>query len=107
MKTIKREISKGRQDVSYVEILTLADYKIKVSICSDAYDFQSYARIYVWKDLAWSLIDTIRYSEMSTKPGLVYSPKTIDPSYFLHDRDSLIEIAEKILETGSHAIKGK
>jgi hydrogenase maturation factor len=97
MKLIKKEISKGKQDCNYEEILSMNDYKIRVSIKSDAYSFQNYARVFVFKDLAWSQIDNIHYSQMKTKSELAYV-SNVTENDFKMDRDALIKTAKKVLE---------
>jgi hypothetical protein len=96
-KQIELSIAAGRQDVKYKLIGQLGEYKIKIEIRSDSYAFQCYARVYVWKDLEWSFIDSIHHAGMSTKSGLVYTSDPEDATQFKHDKDKLIDIATKIL----------
>jgi hypothetical protein len=96
MKTIKLEISKGSQDVIYKEILNLGKHKVQITIRSDAYNFQSSAKISVWKDLEWSLIDSIHHGQMKTRHGLAYD-NYVERDFKL-DRDTLLKVAKQILE---------
>lgn len=103
MKTIKKQISKGSQDLNLLELLQLDDHKLRLIIKSDTYRFQCYAKIYVWSDTnkEWSLIDSIHPDNMQTKEKLCHLPHNVDYkksfNVFAKDRKSLIDIAKKIL----------
>ena len=103
MKTLKKEISKGKQDLNFLELLQLDDHKLRITIKSDSYRFQCYAKIYVWSDTnkEWSLIDSIHPDNMQTEDKLAYMSRDIDYkksfNLFAKDRKSLIDIAKKIL----------
>ena len=62
VKKIEETFFKGSQSVNFKGIYKLNDFKIKIEIKKDSYDKQSYARVYVWKNLEWSLVDYIPYS---------------------------------------------
>ncbi len=109
MKTISKSISKGQHSVNYKEILKVDGVKLRIIIESDAYDFQSCARIQKWNGDEWHIIDSIHYSEMNTPYSLVYkacnqprvlSPDTImknNDQFFKKDRDILIDIAREVI----------
>jgi hypothetical protein len=70
--TLSLEFGKGHQSIDRTELLQFGDYKLKISIKSDAYKRQSYARIYVFKDLEWSRLANIHSQQMDTPEGLCY-----------------------------------
>jgi hypothetical protein len=98
--SLSTEFSVAEQDVYYTEILTLKgnkEYKCKLEIRSNSYQFQSYARAYVWSQeaLKWNLVDDIAYTNMTTKEGLGYYPDVKKSGakflHFMADRDLLIQ----------------
>jgi hypothetical protein len=101
--TIVEKISKGQQDMtlSLVEkaFTDQGIFKLKYSIKSDSYDFQSHAVVYVWseKDMTWNKLHSIPYSEMQTPPKLVYRQDGALKSNFQKDFDELRRIAFEIL----------
>jgi len=90
------------QAMGYTEIIKIGEEKIRITIKSDSYDFQSYARVKVWnaKDKKWNFVDSISYSEMNTPAKLYYQrnkKERHDDSYYKKDRDLLLEMAIAIL----------
>lgn len=59
IKQIEETFFKGSQSVNFKGIYKMNDLKVKIEVKKDSYDFQSYARCYVWKDLEWSFVDSI------------------------------------------------
>ena len=107
MESIDVKVSKGRQDLRYLEILKMGGKKFRISIRSDSYDFQCHAKISIWnsdKD-EWNLVYSIPYSEMKTESKLYYicKSKKIDlksysaKSKFKEDREELIRLADEIV----------
>jgi hypothetical protein len=102
MKTIEQSINKGQQSLDYKELLNFNGVKLKISIKSDSYKQQCFAKIEVWNDFKWNLIDSIHYNEMNTDSKLVYnfsseSPNKSDNHLFKADRNKLLDIAKSIL----------
>jgi len=60
------------QSISYREIYTLQNKKIKLAIKSDSYRNQCYSKASVLKNDEWTDIYTIPYSLMQTPEGLAY-----------------------------------
>lgn len=103
MKTIKKQISKVSQDLQLNEIIELNKHKLRISIKSDTYPFQCYAKIYVWSNFKedWSLIDSIHPDSMATPSKLYYSAKSdykTSFNLFAADRKKLIDVAKKVLD---------
>ena len=100
-KTLHKEISKGGQSVKYVETLEFKKNKLRISIYSDAYDFQSYARIEAFSptELKWNGLAGIHYGVMKTPAKLYYQPNNggLAESHFMADRDNLLQQAVAIL----------
>lgn len=91
------EVSAGSgQTNTYTETLKVGAHKLRIRISSDSYDFQSSARIEVWRpaDLKWSFIADIHYSRMATRASYVHAT----PTHFKADRDNLLAQALQILE---------
>jgi hypothetical protein len=105
MSVISKEIGKSGQSVIYKEIteITIGDVlstkteKILIEIKSDSYAFQSYARVSVWDNKKWNLIDHIHHSNMATETGLAYKPFKIGEEFFNVDRNKLVKIAQTLL----------
>jgi len=89
----------GRQSQEYklTAKITKGDqsYKVLVHIDRDSYNFQSGARISVWKPdaLEWNQVASIPYNEMATTHGA----RNNQPSCFATDKDRLMKLAENIL----------
>jgi hypothetical protein len=100
-----KEMSLGQQDLIFTEIYSIDGYRVKISIRSDSYDFQSYAHAYVWKkeSLEWSKVASIHYGQMKTEAKLYYRcPRNGPPAkamenFFEDDRQRLKKEAHFIL----------
>lgn len=106
MKIIKEEYSLGTQSASFTKIVEGDNgLKIKISITSDTYDFQSYARLSAFnpQTLDWNVIDSIPFSNMKTPPKLYYHVQapsknaSVLAHYFAEDINTLVSNAEAIL----------
>tara|TARA_B100000073_G_C23609123_1_gene523771 strand:- start:320 stop:634 length:315 start_codon:yes stop_codon:yes gene_type:complete len=103
MKSIKKQISKGKQDLQLDEMIQLDDHKLRITIKSDSYRSQCYAKIYVWSKHKeeWSLIDSIHPDNMQTEEKLSYAVSNTDYKksfhLFANDRKQLIDVAKKVL----------
>lgn len=97
--TISAEVYKGGQDLKYNEVLSFVlgtkKHKLRVSICSDSYRGQCYARIKRWSGSTWQLVHSI--DDMKTGSKLVYHNPTPGPEAFEADRKELIRVAERVL----------
>lgn len=98
-----QEFLKGRQSAiceTHLEITAgpLKGAKIRTTVKSDSYKFQSYAVLDIWKndELKWSRVCNIHYSAMSTKEGLYVYPN-IGLTHFIIDNQDLLTKAEMIL----------
>ena len=100
VKTIDKRICHGGQDVDYVEVLQAGDHKLRVKIRSDAYAFQSYARVERWDGEKWQFLHGLGSSNMRTPTGLYTVHRAVDghlETKFRKDRDELVRLAEAIL----------
>lgn len=102
MKTLSTEVGLGRQDLNYKEIIEHKGHKLRVSIKSDSYDFQSSAKVEVFDNMKWNHVDGIHFSQMKTPATLYVIPKgEKDLSKFAHffkaDRDRLVKLAKDVL----------
>ena len=103
-KTIESIIyQSSNQSLSYRELYSLNNKKIKLEIKSDSYRNQCFARAYVLKNDEWSQIYSIPYSLMQTPDSLAYhseykknNPKLAEPK-FKADIAKLKEYIGKIL----------
>lgn len=99
---ISEEIGTGSQNLNFERIFKIGENKLRISIKSDSYDFQSYARIEIYNpnDYKWNVLHSIHYSKMQTASKLYYKHHrngTIPVSEFQKDIDTLIKVAEQIL----------
>ena len=97
MKTITKEIDKGRQAVIYTEILKQGTNKFRVRIKSDSYEFQCFASVDYWNGNEWKNVHTKKFDNMKTPNGLAYVSGEIGQTKFKQDRDDLINIALEIV----------
>lgn len=99
MKTIQHVIARGQQDYSLLSVFSINNLRLRVQIKSDAYDFQSYARIDMFHkgEGKWERVADIPFAAMHTKSGLHYLPKPPTDSDFDADRLELIRLAKEIL----------
>lgn len=95
--TISKEVSEGKQDVRYTEVMSLLigrkKHKLRVKIRSDFYQEQCFARVERWSGSTWSVVHSIE--AMKTKNGLHGLKK--DGTAFKEDRDELVRVAERVL----------
>lgn len=69
---LREEVSKGCQDVVATRTYQLGEYKVRLTVRSDPYDFQCEAHADVWSRsaLKWQCLTKIPFSNMSTPTGL-------------------------------------
>ena len=94
--SVEEEILKGQQSVIFKELLTYGDHTLQISIKSDAYDFQSYAKLERWDGNKWQLVCSRHHSIMNT-PFKLYVSQLVTKRVFLLDRRSLINSMKLIL----------
>ena len=98
-KKIDESVSKGQQDAIARRVLVLdGQFEVRLTVRSDSYDFQSYARAEVWNpvDLKWNIVHTIHFSDMLTPAGLVYR-QGLSLANFHTDMERLLEATKEIL----------
>ena len=96
--TITQEISRGRQTVTFAEVLRCDNgAKLRIVIKSDSYDFQSSAKVSLWDGAAWQFAHGIHYSQMATPSGLWTSASKVSVGTFRADRDELIRVASALM----------
>lgn len=94
--TITQSVAASGQSVKYLEVFTApSGVRFQVSIKSDAYDIQSFARISRWDGDKWQLVHHIHHAVMKTAPALVYLPNNTgeDARHFQADREELVRVA--------------
>lgn len=98
---IEQSISRGRQDVTARRILRVGPHKVRLTVKSDSYDFQCFARAEVWNpaDLKWNQVHSIHYAEMATPEGLCYHPNKsgLKITHFTRDFDRLLTMVKQII----------
>lgn len=97
--TISKEVYKGSQSLNLTEVVSVLigkqKHKLKISIKSDSYRQQCYARIKRWTGSAWNEVH--RILDMKTKEGLAYRRPTPQADAFKEDRNELLRVAERVL----------
>ena len=85
--------SKGGQSVIYRAIYEFNGHKVRLTIKSDSYANQSYARMDIFNptDLKWNRLHYLHYADMHTETGLCYRPNNqgLDLSHFEVDAGTL------------------
>lgn len=97
--TISKEVHKGHQSLTLTEVVSVLidkdKHKLRVTIKSDSYKQQCYARIKRWTGSAWNEVHHIL--EMKTPEGLCYRRPQPGPDAFKEDRNELLRVAERVL----------
>ncbi len=107
-KSLSLDVVKGKQSIEYREVLEFehtTKQKLKIEMKNDSYDFQSYARIYLWNGQEWTLLDSIHYTLVNFRPATGYSLSNETPQqvhqknvgYFKQDQQTLLKRAYDIL----------
>lgn len=73
----------------------VTDIRVRYTVHVDSYDFQSWAKAEVWKDMAWSAIHKIPGQALKTRASYV-DPK-VKPSAFDADITELRSVTKKVL----------
>ena len=95
---IHSEISKGRQDAKIVQVWKVGEYKVRLTILSDSYDFQSRAFAEVWNpnELKWNNVHSIPFSQMQT-PHKLYYDRMVGKHHFQRDLDTLMSMVRSVI----------
>lgn len=91
---------KGQQSVNYRQIITLENFKVKLEIKRDSYDFQSSAVASVWstESMEWKNVYSIPGQLMKTSDNMVHGVEKVIPSnIFSMDIQTLLTGAKSIL----------
>ena len=96
---IDETYSKGRQSTVAIKIVTIGTFKVRFTIKSDSYDFQSHAKaeIFNFETLSWNNLHHIPFAQMKTPIGLVYKPDGLSKGYYSSDFATLNDVVTKIL----------
>lgn len=98
---LEEAINQGRQDVTARRILSLGDFNVRLTIRSDSYQFQSFARAEVWSQatLSWNQVHSTHYAEMATPEGLCHLPNEqgLKINNFILDFNRLLTMVQQIL----------
>ena len=94
---IDRQVNKGRQDVTCVSYEEINGSSVKLSIKSDSYENQSYARASIFDGAKWNVVYHIHYNEMKTPHKLAYTETNDMEMKFLADLRRLREKTHIIL----------
>lgn len=101
MKTLLEQIRITWQTVFYKKVYKENGNKFMLEIASDDYDFQCYAKVYVWSGIEKGWILVARLENMETESELRYkvNDNSIDnKKYFEKDIAKLENIAKEIVE---------
>lgn len=100
MSSVRITISPQRSSVQYSELLELGQFRCRIRIKSDDFDFQSHAVAEVWSEqtLSWNEAARIPYTRMKTPHGLPYRKPLHVAETFKADRDALEEQLRWVLK---------
>lgn len=76
-KVLSKTQTVGDQNVERLELLQFGEHKLRLSICSNAYKFQSSATVDVLESspaVKWNRIVYRPHGDMKTREGLCYMP---------------------------------
>ena len=97
--TISAELYKGSQSLTLTEVVSLLinskKHKLRVTIKSDSYRQQCYARVDRWTGSTWNKVHHVL--DMKTKEGLSHKRPTPGADSFEADRRELLRVAERVL----------
>lgn len=87
----------------YTEIIEIYDrydsrHVLKISIKSNSYNVQSFAKICRWGSESWQVIHSIMYSNMKTKYSSDLNGNEED---FREDAAELLRVASRVLQLGT------
>lgn len=105
---IQADIALGRQSVNATFIFERGPARVRIKICSDSYDFQSFARAELFSptDLKWNVVGHIPYAEMKTPHKLAYIQTGKAKDNFMADFDKLLGIVDGLVGGGTPVATG-
>lgn len=105
---IHSDIARGRQSVNAIFLFNRGTAKARIKICSDSYDFQSFARVELFSptELKWNVVGHIPYTEMNTPHKLAYIPTGTAKDNFMADFDRLLGIVDGLVGFTAPAATG-
>lgn len=73
---LNEQVSRGQQSVQAQRLIVANGHKLRFTVVSDAYDFQSSAKAERWNPTEgqWHVVMAIPYGLMKTAPKLIYLP---------------------------------
>lgn len=97
-----KSLSFGGQDVKLFELLNYGDYRLRLSIRSDAYLAQCHARLESFNkaDMTWSIVVYRPHADMQTQKGLAYMPpaRKATEASFAQDREWLLKQFKNLVD---------
>lgn len=98
IKTIESGLAQGGQSATFREILELDGFRIRLTVTSDSYAFQSRATSEVWSkaELRWNQVHYIPHGNMRTASGLAYG-RNVGRVDFRADLDELLAKTKAII----------
>lgn len=99
LNTLNEQLVANGQAVDLIQYLETGSTKLRLSIRSDSYRDQCYARIERWDGTKWQGVFSITPAAMRTDKGLVYLPNRggVAKRHFEADITTLIDTAKHIL----------
>jgi len=98
LEIINREFSKGTQSFNFLGNYRIDNKTIKIEIKNDSYDFQSYARSYLFTDQGWEIIYSMPYNNiMVIAKEISNYNETECIKEFEIDEAIILDISKKIL----------
>lgn len=97
-----KSLTFGGQDVKLYELLNYGEHRLRLTIRSDSYQSQCYARLESFNkaDMSWSVVVYRPSGDMKTQKGLVYMPpaKKATEASFKADRDWLLSQFKNLVD---------
>lgn len=91
IKQISVDISQNtyNDSITFEEVIKYGVLPLKIKIHINSYNFQSYAKLFVWTGL-WEFVHSISHSKMKSK-------NSANENSFAEDRNELLRVAKEIL----------
>lgn len=97
MSAVSDRTWKGQQSVNREVIEKWGERTLRFTIKVDSYDFQSYGKVEVWKDDAWSTVHKIPGQELKSFKKTSYVDRHVNIVAFKEDLDELRTVAMAVL----------